>query len=67
MYTKPLGEIISNHGLGHHFYADDTQVYLSFKPTCDMAQSDFIKHIEECVTDILTWMTNNMLKLNGER
>ena len=29
MYTKPVGDIIRRHGLLHHCYADDTQVYHS--------------------------------------
>jgi hypothetical protein len=32
MYTKPVGAICKRHGLLHHFYADDSQLYLSFKP-----------------------------------
>ena len=33
MYTKPVGDICRRHGLHHHFYADDSQLYLSFKHT----------------------------------
>ena len=32
MYAKPLGAIICRLGLSYHFYVDDTQLYISFKP-----------------------------------
>ena len=28
MYTKPVSDIIQRHGLSHHSYADDTQLYM---------------------------------------
>ena len=33
MYTAPLHHIIMKHNLSAHYYADDTQVYLSCEPT----------------------------------
>ena len=30
-----LAEIVRSHGLDYHFYADDTQLYISFKD-CDV-------------------------------
>jgi flagellar biosynthesis chaperone FliJ len=67
MYTKPLGNLIRLHGLDHHFYADDTQLYASLKPTDNTAQHEVLHRIESCLTDIESWMTKNMLKLNGSK
>ena len=33
IYTTPLGRIIQRHGLTYHLYADDTQLYMAFKPS----------------------------------
>ena len=32
MYTRPLGNIITNHNLKYHLYADDSQTYILAKP-----------------------------------
>ena len=64
MYTLPLGDIIRSHGLSCHFYADDIQIYCSFKPEDQKAS---ISAIEPCVKDIDTWMIANKLKLNKDK
>ena len=63
-YESPLGDIIRAHGLSAHFYADDTQLYLAFRP-CDQAAA--IAKLEECVVDVRHWMAANYLKLNEEK
>ena len=67
MYTKPIGAICRTHGLKHHFYADDSQLYLSFKPTDNAAQDETIDRVEKCLKDIVSWMHINMLKLNTDK
>ena len=51
--------------MGFHFYADDTQLYISFKSgsSCKSA----ILSLENCVEDIKKWMLENMLKLNDDK
>lgn len=49
MYTKPVGNICRSHGLKHHFYADDSQLYLSFKPFEAPSVSEALQRIESCL------------------
>ena len=62
MYAKPLGAIIYRHGLSYHFYADDKQLYISFKPKEDTVKAQSLSRIENCLTDNEGWMRTNMLK-----
>ncbi len=66
-YTLPVGDIIRRHKLRFKIYADDTQLKISFnvKDTNDLTLS--IDSIRACVTDIKSWMTTNMLKLNADK
>ena len=64
LYTTPLGNIIKNHNLNYHMYADDTQLYLSIEPT---NLSDLIHSFEKCIHDVKNWMLHNRLKLNDEK
>ena len=66
MYTKPVSDIIQRHGLSHHSYADDTQLYM----TMDHSNNDWrdgLARIELCVSEIREWMNQNMLKLNDDK
>ena len=67
IYTKPVGAICKRHGLEYHFYADDSQLYLSFKPTDRDTRAEAICRVEACLKDILAWMHGNMLKQNADK
>ena len=59
MYTKPVSDIIQRHGLSHHSYADDTQLYT----TMDHSNNDWrygLARIGLCVSEIRKWMNQNM-------
>jgi len=67
MYTKPVGRIFQHHGLSYHFYADDTQLYVSFKSKNSTTLEESIKRLERCLIDVETWMCNSLLKLNRDK
>jgi hypothetical protein len=46
MYAKPQGDIIRRHGLSYHFYADDTQLYISFNPKEDTVEAQSLSLID---------------------
>ena len=64
LYTSPLAEIMRSHGLDYHFYADDTQLYISFKD-CDVDVARL--RVANSVADICHWMDVNELKLNHDK
>ena len=67
IYTTPLGELIRRHGLTFHLYADDTQLYLTFKPSEPSSINNIISQLENCIEDIRAWMKLNLLKLNDDK
>ena len=59
-----LRSIISKYpGLCCHFYADDSQIYLSF--SCELASA--FSFIESCVKDVFSWMIGNKLSVNPDK
>ena len=67
LHTAPLADILRFHEMQFHFYADDTQLYISFSTNNDMELTNSITKIEECLSDIDKWMSINRLKLNKDK
>ena len=66
LYTSPLASIIRAHNLKYHFYADDTQLYLSLSPKPDIIRSCCLS-IETCLSQIMDFMNNSMRRLNDSK
>ena len=64
LYLSPLGNILRQHKLEFHCYADDVQLYLSF----EAKQSEMaLQNVENCISDIRSWMSENKLLLNDNK
>ena len=62
-----LFEVVKNRLLNIHAYTDDTQIYLSFKPDSTAGEQDAIPALQDCITDIRSWMIADRLKLNDDK
>ena len=67
IYTSPIGKIIRRHGLQHHLYADDLQLYVSFKTESAADLQRAKSRVELCAREIYNWMLHNGLKLNQDK
>ena len=67
LYTKTVADTIKAHKVEYHFYADDTQLYVTFK--CDSLYDAYLARtrVKCCVEDINSWMIKNTLKLNDDK
>ncbi|CAB3987163.1 Hypothetical predicted protein, partial [Paramuricea clavata] len=62
LYVSELLELIKRHLPGA--YADDTQLYISFRADSRIDQETAVRTVEMCIDDIKRWMLANRLKLN---
>lgn len=66
MYFSLLSlKALEEHGLQYYFYADDSQLYLSFKPLDDISNEETLQRIQSCLRYIISWM--NLNKLNTDK
>ena len=59
VYISSLSALLHAHGVPHHFYADDTQVYVKITNAADTKRK-----MELLMSDIKIWMQKRKLKLN---
>ena len=47
IYVSPLADIAKRFGMQYHFYADDSQLYVSFEPKTNIV--NILSRLEECI------------------
>ena len=67
IYASTLFNVIEQHLPNAHGYADDHQIYHSFKPVNETSQEEALHIIQNCVYDVRKWMLVKKLKINDSK
>ena len=67
IYVADFFQIIEKHLPEAQGYADDHQVYLSFRPIPPTNQAASVTAIENCVAELRSWMISHMLMVNDSK
>ena len=67
IYASNLFKVVEKHLPTTHCFADDTQLYLSFKPDDTTSQNDAINAMNKCVDDLRNWMITDKLMINDDK
>lgn len=59
-----LSLTLKHHLPSAHTYADDTQLYLSFKPSNSSSEVKSVSAMPKCICDVRAWMREDQLMLN---
>ena len=59
LYASKLFDVVESHLPNVHAYADDTQLYISFKPDGSATETDAVDALQACIRDIRTWMVQD--------
>ena len=60
-------KIIESHLPNAHCFADDTQLYLSFKPGTMLDEANAVQAMEACIAEVHQWMLSQKRKLNPKK
>ena len=64
IHTLPIADIARKYNLEIHLYADDTQIYITFRTSDNISEEIAIKLVQSCIAAIKVWMLINKLQLN---
>ena len=64
LYTTPLGHSLSATPISYHFYADDTQLYISFESS---KADDSFTIISSVLDSVHAWFISNRLSVNPSK
>uniref|UniRef100_A0A3Q3FJ67 Reverse transcriptase domain-containing protein n=1 Tax=Kryptolebias marmoratus TaxID=37003 RepID=A0A3Q3FJ67_KRYMA len=64
LYLLPLSRVIQKFSeVSYHLYADDLQLYCSFKPS----EPHKLRTLTSCLAEVTKWLTGNSLLLNSSK
>ena len=66
MTTNSVSDIIQRHVYSRHYYADDTQLYMT-RDHSNNNWRDGMAYIQLCISEIREWIDQNMLKLYDDK
>ena len=69
IYTSSLLDVVEKYLPSVHCYANDTQLYVSYRPADETGHLDAITAIDHecCIKAIRCWMRENKLLLDEEK
>ena len=67
IYASKLFSVIKSHLPSAHSCANDTQLYLSFRPLESTCEAEALDAMEKCIADVRSWMINDKLMLNDDK
>ena len=67
IYTSKRFKIVEHYLPDAHCFADDTQLYLTFKPLGNTAQADATQAMEKCIDAVRKWMIQDRLMINDDK
>ncbi|KAK2186012.1 hypothetical protein NP493_216g01024 [Ridgeia piscesae] len=67
LYAGPIGQIIRRHHLDFHLFADDSQLYVSFKIKDTNDETIALARIQACVGELKAWMIHHRHQLNDSK
>ena len=67
IYASQLFDIVSQHLPTVHCYADDTKLYLAFRPGDCATQDSAVAAMEACIQDVREWVIKDKLKINDDK
>ena len=67
LYITPVGDIIRDHDISFHSYADDIQLFVEFDPKSQSDCQNKLDRLSSCIAKVNEWMVENTLQLNQEK
>jgi len=66
LYSTPLSSLISDSSVGHHLFADDSQLFISFRAP-EFSANIILRHLQNTIDLVSPRMSYNLFSLNQSK